>query len=320
MPDLMSFYTDIITKYGLPDHTDNEASKVLIGENDTAKIRQVFEQPTTFEVSWLKKDYYLSFILSRASWQFECYIDYEKIHELSEREHKIIKAEKQIIKQEQETREKILMIVLVILGFIFFFFIGRDIYREFKKSQEREKAKQKVDAEHRDKKQKEIDIRHEEFKNYLIGKYGAITRTISNNLYDNDFIMNYDEIFVFEKPKIIILGKKEYDFADILSCSMFDETHKDIPPTQITRTNTGSMLGRAAVGGLTFGVAGAVVGAMTAKTESTSSTTFSNYIASYVVKIGVRSIEKPTMTLKFGSDKSKAEEVYALMQAIISMK
>ena len=80
------------------------------------------------------------------------------------------------------------------------------------------------------------------------------------------------------------------------------------------------MLGRAAVGGLTLGVAGAVVGALTAKTESTSSTANSDHLASYVIKIGVNSIEKPTMALKYGNDKSKAEEVYALMQAIIAMK
>ena len=108
--------------------------------------------------------------------------------------------------------------------------------------------------------------------------------------------------------------------TDILSCSMYDENHNGTSPTQVTRTKTGSMLGRAAVGGLTLGVAGAVVGAMTAKTESTSSTANSDYIASYIVKIGVKSIEKPTLTLKFGSDKSKAEEVYALIQAIIAMK
>ena len=168
-------------------------------------------------------------------------------------------------------------------------------------------------------KQKEIDIKHEEYKKQLIDKYGPITRIISNNLYNDDFIMNYDEIFVFEKPKKIIFDKKEYDFSDILSCSLYDENHKDIPPTQVTRTNTGSMLGRAAVGGLTLGVAGAVVGAMTAKTESTSSVD-SSYISSYVVKIGIKSIEKPTMILKYGSDKAKAEEVYALVQAIIAMK
>ena len=100
---------------------------------------------------------------------------------------------------------------------------------------------------------------------------------------------------------------------------MYDENHKDIPPIQVTRTKTGSMLGRAAVGGLTLGVAGAVVGAMTAKTESTSNID-SSYISSYIVKIGIKSIEKPTMILKYGNDKSKAEEIYALMQAIIAMK
>ena len=80
------------------------------------------------------------------------------------------------------------------------------------------------------------------------------------------------------------------------------------------------MLGRAAVGGLTLGVAGAVVGALTAKRESISSIDNPEHLASYVIKIGIRSIEEPTITLKYGSDKSKAEEVYALMQAIIAMK
>ena len=200
-----------------------------------------------------------------------------------------------------------------------FFFIAKKGYKNIKRGEEERKTKQKAEDEKRAKKQKEIDIRHEVYKKLLIDKYGPITRIISNNLYNDDFIMNYDEIFVFEKPKKIIFGEKECDFTDILSCSMYDENHKDIPPTQVTRTNTGSMLGRAAVGGLTLGVAGAVVGAMTAKTESTSNEDTS-YISSYVVKIGIKSIEKPTMILKYGSDKSKAEEVYALMQAIIAMK
>ena len=80
------------------------------------------------------------------------------------------------------------------------------------------------------------------------------------------------------------------------------------------------MLGRAVIGGLTFGVAGAVAGAVTAKKETTSSTSNSNYPASYIVKIGVKSIENPTITLKLYRDKEKADSIYALMQAIIAMK
>ena len=79
------------------------------------------------------------------------------------------------------------------------------------------------------------------------------------------------------------------------------------------------MLGRAAIGALTLGAAGAVVGAVTAKKESTS-TVDSSHIGSFIVKIGIKSLEEPTITLRFGNDKSKAEEVYALIQAIIAMK
>lgn len=93
----------------------------------------------------------------------------------------------------------------------------------------------------------------------------------------------------------------------------------NVPISQVTRTKTGSMLGRATVGALTFGVAGAVIGAVTAKKESTS-TISPNHSSSYIVKIGIKSIEEPVLALEFGNNKSKAEEVYALMQAIIAMK
>ena len=115
------------------------------------------------------------------------------------------------------------------------------------------------------------------------------------------------------------MDKKEYSFEDILSCSMYDKNQGNVPISQVTRTKTGSMLGRATVGALTFGVAGAVIGAVTANKESTS-TISPNHSSSYIVKIGIKSIEEPVLALKFGNDKSKAEEVYALMQAIIAMK
>ena len=333
--ELLKFYTDLIEKYGLPDSASyrpedkyymssdkNEYFSVdMIGKNDTTKIKQFLEQAKPFEIIWSKAHYYVNLEVrdnysTRYFTDFFCSITYKDTENTHIKEMGIIVAKK----QAKERKNKIINVVMIILGCVVFFFIAKKGYMNIKKEEEKRKTKQKAEEEKRARKQKEIDIRHEEFKRLLINKYGSITRIISNNLYNDDFIMNYDEIFVFEKPKKIIFGKKEYDFADILSCSMYDANHKDIPPAQVTRTNTGSMLGRAAVGGLTLGVAGAVVGAMTAKTESTSSTANSDYIASYIVKIGVKSIEKPTLTLKFGSDKSKAEEVYALIQAIIAMK
>ena len=162
----------------------------------------------------------------------------------------------------------------------------------------------------------------EQYRQYtkrLCDKYGTITRTIELSCLGKDNIECHEDIIVFQQSKIIVFGKNEYNFDDVLSCSMYDKNEKDALISQITRTKTGSMLGRAAVGALTFGVAGAVVGAVTAKKESTS-TLSPIHLSSYVVKIGLKSVEKPVLTLVFGSEKSKAEEVYALMQAIIAMK
>lgn len=332
--ELMKFYTDIIKKYGLPDSayfrpddsyymsSDKNVyfSVNLIGENDTTKIKQFIEQSKPFGVIWAKDRFYINLEV-REEYSTRYFTDF--FCSITDNETKKIYTE-EIEKLEEdklakERKNSIITVVVLFVCGILFLFVAKRGYKNIKKEEEKRKSKQKAEDEKRAKKQKEIDIRHEEYKKQLIDKYGPITRIISNNLYNDDFIMNYDEIFVFEKPKKIIFRNKEYDFTDILSCSMYDENHKDIPPTQVTRTNTGSMLGRAAVGGLTLGVAGAVVGAMTAKTESTSNEDTS-YISSYVVKIGIKSIEKPTMILKYGSDKAKAEEVYALMQAIIAMK
>lgn len=332
--ELMKFYTDIIKKYGLPDsayfrHDDSYYmssdknvyfSVNLIGENDTTKIKQFIKQSKPFGVIWAKDRFYINLEV-REEYSTRYFTDF--FCSITDNETKKIYTE-EIEKLEEdklakERKNSIITVVVLFVCGILFLFVAKRGYKNIKKEEEKRKSKQKAEDEKREKKQKEIDIRHEEYKKQLIDKYGPITRIISNNLYNDDFIMNYDEIFVFEKPKKIIFRNKEYDFTDILSCSMYDENHKDIPPTQVTRTNTGSMLGRAAVGALTLGVAGAVVGAVTAKKESTSKLN-ANYEGSYVVKIGIKSIEEPTITLRFGSNKSKAEEVYALMQAIIAMK
>ena len=168
-------------------------------------------------------------------------------------------------------------------------------------------------------KQHHIDASYEAFKTELTNRYGSPTRTINIFISNDDGTNQHGDILVFQQYKKVIIGKKEYDFQDILNCFHYDENERNVTINQTTKTTTGSMLGRAALGALTFGAAGAVVGAVTANKESTS-TVDSSHIGSFIVKIGIKSIEEPTITLLFGSDKSKAEEVYALMQAIIAMK
>ena len=333
--ELLKLYIDIIKKYGLPDSayyrpddsnymsSDKNVyfSVDLIGGNDTVKVKQFFEQSKPFGIVWAKKRFYVKLevweeFCTRYFSDIFCSITDNKTEKAYIEEINCIEEEK----QSKKTKHNVIMAIVIILSCIIFALVAKKGLQNIKKEQDEKKAKQKAEDERRAKKQKEIDAKHEEYKKLLTDKYGEATRIISDTRYDSNSIKHYSDIYVFEVPKKILFGKKEYDFADILSCSMYDENHKDIPPIQVIRTKTGSMLGRAAVGALTLGVAGAVVGALTAKTESTSSTVNSDHLASYVIKIGVKSIEKPTMTLKYGNDKSKAEEVYALMQAIIAMK
>ena len=219
----------------------------------------------------------------------------------------------------KETIFPILGFIILISLAIFFIWVVIKGYKRELKMKRNICAKEE---ERRMKKQQVLDTDHKRFVEgltELTNKYGPITRKISYELYDNKFIKQYIDIVIFEQAKKIMFGNIEYNFEDIHSCSLYDENKKDVPAIQVTRTNTGSMLGRAAVGALTFGVAGAVVGAVTANKESIN-TSDTNYFGSYIVKVGVKSIEKPLITLQFGNDKSKAEEVYATMQAIIAMK
>ena len=78
------------------------------------------------------------------------------------------------------------------------------------------------------------------------------------------------------------------------------------------------MLGRAALGGLTLGAAGAVVGALTAKKETDSKDDV--YKASYVVKICIKSLKNPSVILHFDDNAGVAEETYSLVQAVLAMK
>ena len=187
------------------------------------------------------------------------------------------------------------------------------------KKDKKEQVRLELKLKEAEEKQTVVNEQYNQFVRELSNKYGTIDRVVSIIDYDNDLIERHNDIFVFQESKVVIINKAKYNFSDLISCSILDENQGNIPVSQVTRTKTGSMIGRAAVGVLTFGVAGAVVGAVTAKKESTNTIT-STQPGLYVVKIGLKSVKNPVLTLEFGSDKNKAEEVYALMQAIIAMK
>ena len=116
------------------------------------------------------------------------------------------------------------------------------------------------------------------------------------------------------------MGKK-YNFRDIINCTFTDN------PTTIkgkinatTKTNTGSMVGRAIVGDIIAGPAGAVIGGSTAKKNTEFSQENDTIIHDYTVIININSISNPIIRIHTGIRGKLTNEIVALMNVIISRR
>ena len=325
----------LIRKYGLPDYagipyetevkygiSEYELRDLIYNKEhvlDTLSLHYFVKNiyyPESFQYVWEKENQKISFrclandFVLNSHGRFYYIITNENLK-------KIYYAERKQIEEHDNLMDNLKHLFGVLLAVLAIAVLGYFMWKQMKK----DKIQARLQEEERLKKMKIVQEQYNQYVKALIDRYGVVTRTVSykQSCYGENNIKYYQDILIFQEPKIIVFGRKEYSFKDILNCSMFDKTQNSVPISKVTRTKTGSMLGRAALGALTFGVAGAVVGAVTAKKESTSTIT-PTHSGSYVVKIGLKSVEKPVLTLEFGSNKSKAEEVYALMQAIIAMK
>lgn len=170
----------------------------------------------------------------------------------------------------------------------------------------------------RDEAQKRLEAKREE----LVLRMGVPDKTII--LKENDL---NQEIRAYASKRIITILGKDYDFSSIIECHLTDNTTVEKGETTISstgtqKTNGGSMLGRAVVGGVLAGGVGAAIGGATARrnTESTSVVHqgMDKTHHDYVVWITVKDIAKPLIQLPLGKDGVKANEIVSLMNAIIA--
>jgi len=104
-----------------------------------------------------------------------------------------------------------------------------------------------------------------------------------------------------------------YRYAHLFSAEHFRVENEII----VTKTNPGSMLGRAAVGGLLFGGLGAVVGGATAKKKAKRK----SKLRRQYIRLYLNSFERPTfdINIKCTTDgKRIAEELFAVLQFVTS--
>lgn len=156
----------------------------------------------------------------------------------------------------------------------------------------------------------------------LVESYGEPVSSLQVSWRPND-IASY--LYVFESAGVICLQGEVIPFKKILSYSLTDDQKTSVENTSYeseTKTNTGSVLGRAVVGGVLAGGVGALAGAATAKSNTvTKPSEFSSTFKvshKYHLFVGIDDLSNPVRELKLGSDIAKARAVAGVFDVIVS--
>lgn len=154
-------------------------------------------------------------------------------------------------------------------------------------------------------------MKHEREAEYkeLTSKYG-------------EFIPPYHryQIYVFEKHSMVILNGDKLNYSDIIDVRLIDKSTDEIitETTGTIQSSTGDIIGRAIVGGMIGGDAGAIIGGTTG-TRDIETTTVSQVVKnhSYQVSVNVNNLRKPTYTAYSGDNIDVANDIFNLFQTII---
>lgn len=156
----------------------------------------------------------------------------------------------------------------------------------------------------------------------LVASYGPCTADILLGLRDTEV---NEHLFIFEDSSTLVLRGEVIPFSKVLGFTLNDDTetivHNETQYTSTTKTSTGSMLGRAAVGGVLLGGIGALAGATTAKKETItapfvgSTTTTTRH--RYVLFVNLDDLGNPTREIKLDGDTKRAHNVANLFNIIV---
>lgn len=203
----------------------------------------------------------------------------------------------------------ILLILAIVAGFKYIINEGGKIQQKELERQERQKQRRLIACEEYEKTLADFST-----------KFG--TCTINENLSDSRYC-DYSistRFLVYEQSSVIIIKSKEYRFSDILGYSLVDDATNETITTSMgtAKTSTGSMIGRAVVGGVLTGGLGAVAGAATAKKSiSNNATSQTTTMHQYTLYITVNSLQEPTISLKIGDNTSKAQKLAGVLNVIV---
>lgn len=172
-----------------------------------------------------------------------------------------------------------------------------------------EKEREERQQELRRKKELEAQKRSEKEeleKEERIKEYGEIS-------YEYQSKCPYSKIEVYESTQVVYLKYGEevwmFNFSDIIKVDIYEDGRISSSTTSTSGTSkakTSSMIGRAAVGGVLLGGAGAVIGGATGKRElGETSTTKTQEVVVYSMVITINNLSMPTIQIKAKYEEAK---------------
>ncbi len=189
-----------------------------------------------------------------------------------------------------------------LIGFIWLVIEGTIKNKE--DAEKAEEQSQKFWADKKNQNQSEIDDYLKWInENYKISKFIAFYKDLG---WHKDRVVAVDE-----ENKVIIFGRKVIKFESILQAELKTSTSHHTT----TDTQKENPIGRAVIGGIVAGEAGAVIGAASAKETSTSRTTVSTHTEGIIVYLS--DIAEPVFKYQFYGDEDN-REIYAILLAIIA--
>ena len=127
----------------------------------------------------------------------------------------------------------------------------------------------------------------------LYSKYGSPSKILELLMHGT---IN-DRVYVFEETSTILIKGVPYNFSEILDFELTDENRIIYTNSRsTTKTATGSMIGRAVVGGALLGGVGAVIGGATAKRDTeTYGESFERH--DYTIHIMLDNLSNPRLNI-----------------------
>ena len=139
-----------------------------------------------------------------------------------------------------------------------------------------------------------------------------------------DIIYCGGRFYVFEQSQIVIFTKEIIPFSKIIGYNLTDNQvtiSENVGYESKTTTSTGSMIGRAVVGGVLTGGIGAVIGATTAKKNTVTTPMQDNVVASvthdFKIYVNLNDLSNPTIIICVGRNTDTAYQIANILNIIV---